>query len=114
LRGDRRRPYLGLSILQEFAMRLRLAVLLILAATGALAEGRPSTTAMTCAQARALVTRSGAIVLSTGPNLYDRYVASEIACPTGLYGRPAFVPTRDNPQCNIGLYCTAMTPFPWR
>ena len=75
------------------------------------AQGRPSTTNMSCAQAASTVARSGAIVLATGRDLYDRYVASEGLCPSGLYGRPAFVPTRDNPQCHIGYYCTSAPPL---
>jgi hypothetical protein len=88
---------------------------LIIAATFALApsafaQGRPSTTTMTCRAAGALVAQQGAIVLSTGPQTYDRYVRSGNFCPTGLFPRPAFVATRDNPQCDIGFYCTGMRP----
>ena len=77
----------------------------------AAAQGRPSTTTMTCGQAARLVASSGAVVLSTGRDLYDRYVRSPGFCDSGNHARPAFAPTRDNPQCNIGYYCTSMPPL---
>ena len=80
-------------------------------ATPTLARDRASTMAMTCKAANALVTQRGAVVLNTGGSTYDRYVRSETRCPTGLYGRAAFVPTRDNPQCHIGYYCSGMPEF---
>lgn len=84
----------------------------VIAFSGAVqAQGRPSTTAMTCGQAASIVAQRGAVVLATGRDLYDRYVRSERLCDTGNYGRPAFVPTRDNPLCNIGYYCSSMPPF---
>ena len=66
------------------------------------AIARPNTTGMTCSQARNLVTRSGAIVLSTGPRTYDRYVRSGAFCAFGEYPEPAFVKTRDKRSCYIG------------
>ena len=88
------------------------ALLALLAATPALAQ-RPNTSAMSCQQAAGLVARNGAVVLSTGPDLYDRYVARESFCAAGYYGRPAFVPTRDHPRCPIGYYCSSSPPFPF-
>ncbi len=93
-------------------MKAVCALMAILAlAPPAHAAGRPSTTTMTCQSAQALVARAGAIVLGTGGQTYDRFVRFESACATGLYGHPAFRPTRDNPQCNIGYYCTAERPI---
>jgi hypothetical protein len=81
--------------------------------TAAMAQGRPSTTRMTCGAAARLVAMRGAVVLGTGGQTYDRIVRNEGLCPTGLYGHPAFAPTLDNPQCNIGFYCAASRPFGW-
>jgi len=92
-------------------VKATIAVMLLLAGVApALAQGRPSTTRMTCSSAAHLVQSSRAIVLSTGGQTYDRFVVAEGYCPTGLYARAAFVPTRDNPQCYIGYYCSSMTP----
>jgi hypothetical protein len=79
----------------------------------AAAQSRPDTTRMSCAAARALVTRHGAIVLGTGrslydrnaPSLFDRYVVSRAYCMSTEVIEPAFVPTADNRQCFIGYTC---------
>jgi hypothetical protein len=88
------------------------AVLMLLAASGgAFAQSHPLTTRMSCRAAAGLVHRHGAIVLSTGGQTYDRYVASQSFCATGYYARPAFVRTADNPQCYVGYYCSSASPF---
>ena len=46
----------------------------------AAAQSRLDTTRMSCASARALVLRQGAIVLGSGPSIFDRYVASRAYC----------------------------------
>jgi len=103
-------------------MRTAFALIAILAAAApALAQHRvkspvqstrrASTTNMTCAAASGLVARQGEAVLGTGGDTFDRFVRSEYLCPTGLFGRPAFEPTRDNPACMIGYYCTGMPPW---
>ena len=93
-------------------MRTTFVILALLAANGtAMAQQRPSTTGMTCQAATALVAQRHAIVLRTGGDLYDRYVSNSAFCDTGRFGRPAFVPTRDNPQCNIGYYCSDTPPM---
>ena len=79
-----------------------------LAAGPAMAQsvgGRPYTPRMSCAAAHALVARSGAIVLGTGPDLYDRYVSGGGSCSIDLVAKPAFVPSADNPQCMVGYTC---------
>jgi hypothetical protein len=71
----------------------------------AAAQSRPDTNRLSCAAAQALVTRSGAVVLSTGPSLFDRYVISRAYCPSTDRTEPAFVPTTDNRQCFVGHTC---------
>ena len=71
----------------------------------AFAQGRPDTTHMACAQARGLVSARGAVVLGTGPNLYDRYVTHRGFCTPTEEIMPAFVRSGDNPQCFIGYRC---------
>ena len=85
--------------------------LLATAAAPALAE-RPMTPSMTCQSAAGLVARQGAVVLGTGPDLYDRYVANDSFCPLSYHARPAFLPTRDNPQCFVGYFCSILPTFP--
>ena len=93
---------------------IALAILIFTGATVPALAQRASTPAMSCRAAATLVARHGAVVLGTGPDLYDRYVVNESFCPIGYYARPAFLPTRDNPQCNVGYYCSGMSPFPGR
>ena len=76
-----------------------------------LAQSRPSTLALSCAKARQLVARSGAITLSTGGQTYDRFVSTRGFCPTGTFARPAFVPTATESQCDIGFYCSSAPPL---
>ncbi|GJD33355.1 hypothetical protein QO012_000971 [Methylobacterium aerolatum] len=72
---------------------------------GALAQGRPSTVAMSCVQATRLVAGQGAIVLGTGGQTYDRFVRDRSFCEPTEIARRAFRPTRDNPQCLVGYTC---------
>lgn len=66
----------------------------------------PVTTQMTCSQAATLVRTAGAVVLSTrSPNIYDRYVISRQFCPADQALDPAWVPTRNSPQCFVGYTC---------
>ncbi len=82
-----------------------LIVTLLLSATPALAQGRPSTVAMSCAQTARLVNAQGAIVLGTGGQTYDRFVRDRSFCEPTEIARRAFRPTRDNPSCLIGYTC---------
>ena len=85
------------------------ALVLLLPACAADAQSRPSTTTMSCAAAQGLVLSRHAIVLNTGRDLYDRYVADQGQCPTGLVATPAFAPTLDNPQCFVGSLCVTIS-----
>jgi hypothetical protein len=64
---------------------------------------------MTCAAANAFVRARGAVILGTGRDLYDRYVADQSQCQRGQSTLPAFAPTTDNPQCVIGWRCVEVT-----
>ena len=68
------------------------------------AQAMPNSLTMSCAQARALVAREGAVVISTGPGLFDRYVTDAGYCQSQR-SKPAWIPTRDNPQCLVGQEC---------
>lgn len=71
----------------------------------AVVAGRPYTPALACTAAHALVSARGAIVLGTGPDLYDRYVSSDGFCQMDEVAMPAFVPSGDSPQCFVGYTC---------
>nr|WP_027061200.1 hypothetical protein [Mesorhizobium loti] len=73
---------------------------MVIAATN-LANARPETHKMTCAQTQALIQSQHATVLSTGPNTYDRYVrqfGSE--CDAPYVPMVDYVPASDG-QCMV-------------
>jgi hypothetical protein len=77
--------------------------------TSAMAQPRPSTTAMSCAQAAGLVTSRGAIVLGTGGHTYDRFVTDERFCLRSETTDPVWVRAADTPQCFVGYRCKERT-----
>ncbi|WP_029350606.1 hypothetical protein [Bosea sp. 117] len=82
-----------------------LALPLALMASAASAQPMPNSLSMSCAGARDLVSRSGAIVIGTGPHLFDRYVTNTSYCSITQVTEPAWVATADDPQCLIGKLC---------
>jgi len=91
--------------------RLAQVVLLTALAGVSLAQARPSTTAMSCGQAAATVAKAGAIVLTTGPNTYERFVASNAQCLPGEFTEAAQAPTVDSPSCTVGYVCKQREPY---
>src|SRR4051812_28539152 len=81
---------------------LALAGALSLLASAALAQPRPDSTRMSCAQAHGLVVRSGGLVLGTGGQTHDRYVRDRSFCEITEFIEPAFAPAPDHPQCFVG------------
>jgi hypothetical protein len=75
-----------------------------LLATSAAAQ-RASSVQMSCRQAAGLVAARGAVVLGTGGHTYDRFVRHRGFCLNTEVTEPAWVPTRDTPQCLVGYRC---------
>ena len=98
------------SLLLSAALSLLATAALSLLATAALAQ-RPSTLAMSCDEANELVASRGAVVLSTGRNTFDRFVASAGFCAHAEYAYDGFAPTRDAEECRIGYTCEKQTPL---
>ncbi len=71
----------------------------------AMAQGMAQTLNMTCSQTQALVNSSGASVLATGPNVFDRYVKDMAYCPQAMVTKPGWVKTKDVAQCFVGYTC---------
>ena len=78
---------------------------MLTASTTSAQAQRLSTTAMSCGQARALVTRQGGIVLGTGGQTYDRFVRDRSFCEVTEITVPAYVPAGDTPRCFVGYRC---------
>jgi hypothetical protein len=84
-------------------------IMLMSIGSGVLAQGRPLSLQMSCNGARQLIASQGAVVLSTGPMTYDRYVSAVTQCVRGEILDPAWVPTADTRQCLIGYRCVERT-----
>ena len=82
-----------------------LALSFVCLATAASAQLRPFTPALGCAQTAQIVGVNGAVVLSTSPTTYDRYVRDRSFCPREQTIEPAWVATADTPQCFVGYRC---------
>ncbi len=83
----------------------------LLGIPGALAQARPDSLAMTCAQASGLVKSQGAVVIGTGQFIYDRFVADTRFCPTFDTTKPAWLRTRDKAQCFVGYTCVPVQDY---
>ena len=89
----------------RFALTIGMAAL----SSVAVAQSRPSTTAMTCSQASAYLASQGAAVMGTGGFTYDRFVTSRAYCEPTQTTRTAFVATADDRACAIGFTCIEPT-----
>lgn len=76
-----------------------------LALPSAAEAGRPMSTEMSCAQATALVSQRGGLVMSTGASTYERYVVSRTHCLAQQDTVQGFAPTLDDPRCPVGYLC---------
>ncbi len=86
-------------------LRIAAALSMVLVATAAAAQPRPSSLEMTCGQARALLASRGAAVIGTGGYTYDRFVRDRSFCQPTEATRSALVPTLDTPGCFVGYRC---------
>jgi hypothetical protein len=77
--------------------------------SGAMAQGRPLTTSMSCNQAQSLVATQGSVVLNTSATSYDRYVTSGAYCGLGEVPGPGWAPTKDAPRCLVGSRCVGVS-----
>jgi hypothetical protein len=90
---------------------IRLALLFLLATAATVTFARPSTLSMSCRQAQTLLASKGAVVMTTGANTYNRFVANERYCMTAEWAYPATARTKDLPSCRLGYTCTTEPPF---
>ena len=70
-----------------------------------IAIARPDVRKLSCAQAQALVQRSGAVVVTTGQHTYERYVSDQRFCDIPFIIGRAWTATADTKQCQIGYIC---------
>jgi hypothetical protein len=80
-------------------------ITLIVAFAATSVHARPDARTMSCAQAQALVKKSGAVTLSTGTHTYKRYVSNPNSCGSDQQGGRASAPTKDKKRCQVGYVC---------
>ena len=82
-----------------------LAALCLLIPTIASAQPRLDSTRLSCGQVAAIVQSRGAVVIGTGPYIYDRYVSGAQFCVRPEIIVPAWINTADTVQCFVGYQC---------
>ena len=72
-------------------------------APSAFAQARPDTRAMTCDQVQAMIRREGAVMMTTGPHTFNRFVSDHRFCGGRFPVVPQMttVPTRDDNRCRV-------------
>ncbi|WP_181165772.1 MULTISPECIES: hypothetical protein [unclassified Mesorhizobium] len=77
-------------------VRILLMTLVPMLAATNLAESRPDSRGMSCTEIRAMIQSHRAVVLTTGPNTYDRYVRQfGNECDWPEVPMSAYIPSRD-------------------
>ena len=97
---------------------LAAAACLSLLAVEAHAINRYTSTSMTCAKVKAIISREGAAIMQhtsprTGMLLYDRYVKSRLFCQAGETTDRAYIPTSDLQACPVSR-CEEIEFFDYR
>ena len=82
---------------------LLLGLFLALATTGA--EARPDTRQMTCGEVNAAIQDAGSLVMTTGRNTYQRFVANRNWCDPWELTKPQYAPSADQARCVVRAVC---------
>lgn len=77
----------------------------IAAAGAAFAQSRPYSPRMSCDALAELVARRGAVVISTSPTTYDRFVRNRGFCQPTEVVEPRWVRAADTRACFVGYSC---------
>lgn len=77
----------------------------IVIAGDALAQSRPYSPRMSCDALADIVARRGAVVISTSPTTYDRFVRNRAFCQPTEVVEPRWVPAADTRTCFVGYSC---------
>ena len=96
--------------MKSIVTRLMLLIVALPASAQTQLDGR----SMRCAQLAATVQSRGAVVISTGPSTYDRYVNSGQFCVRPEIPVPTWISTVDAPQCFVGYVCRDRQTFTTR
>ena len=89
----------------------RAGLFILLIGIGTVAFARPSTQSMSCHEAQALLASKGAVVMTTGPHTYERFLADDNYCMIAEYADAASAPTKDVRSCPLGFTCKTGSPI---
>lgn len=67
----------------------------------------PNSLMMSCEQTQSLVQVEGAVVISTGEYVGDRYVLHAGYCVGGEIAKATWIETADEPYCHVGYTCSS-------
>ncbi|WP_096172800.1 hypothetical protein [Cohaesibacter sp. ES.047] len=88
-----------------------LAVTLVASGAQASADARVDSQKMSTSALQELIQDRGAVILTTGEDLFDRYVASKSECLIGESTERAYVPTADSSSAFVGYTCVSPDPL---
>lgn len=77
--------------------------------SAASAAGHVNTLDLTGSQVQQIVQDQGSVILDTGANTFDRYVANASFCLVGENAQAAYVPTADSSANFVGYTCEENT-----
>jgi hypothetical protein len=86
-------------------------VMLLSLASNASAQTQVDGRTVPCAQLAAIVRSRGAVVISTSPYTYDRYVNGTQFCVRPEIAVPTWISTADAAQCFVGYVCRDRATF---
>lgn len=86
---------------KRLSTRVVLAAAAFMAVQPVHAQSRPDSLTMTCAAVQAAITRAGALVVGTGPYVFDRFVSDGRGCAVTQYARQGFIETKDVKYCLV-------------
>ncbi|SFO51317.1 hypothetical protein SAMN04488056_107108 [Cohaesibacter marisflavi] len=85
-----------------------LAIAAIASTSSVFAAAQVDSRDLTASQARQLVQEQGSVLISTGANQFDRYVANGSYCGVGSDAQPAYIPTANSDASLVGYTCEAI------
>ena len=94
--------------------QLRMTFVLLTLASTASAQTQLDARSVPCAHLAATVRNRGAVVISSGPYTYDRYVTGGQFCVRPEIAVPAWISTVDAGQCFVGYVCRDRLTFSTR
>jgi len=97
----------NMKILLHIALVIGLLASLTLRAQ---AFPRPYAPKLSCGEIKGMIQQKGAVLLSTGPFTFDRFVRDQGYCMQGEITDPAWIVSLDQPQCYAGYTCGGRQP----